>query len=106
VDQFKKIIKLVSLFLLLLSIPTTTYGQDERETKARKDLDNKKTTDQDGLRKELIKKHRAGQTKETRKRIKRSKREAKRRKQGKNPVPWWDRMFRSKKRKTKRKKRS
>jgi hypothetical protein len=105
-NQLKKIIKLVCLFLLLLSVPISTYAQDERETKARADLDNKKTTDQDQLRKELIKKHRAGQTKETRKRIKRSKREAKRRKQGRNPVPWWDRIFRSKKRKTKRKKRS
>mgnify|MGYP003688938243 CR=1 FL=1 len=105
-NQFKKIIKLVSLFLLLLSVPTNSLAQDERETEARKDLDNKKTTDQGELRKELIKKHRAGQTKETRKRIKRSKREAKRRKQGKNPVPWWNRMFRSKKRKKKRKKRS
>ena len=105
-NQFKRIIKYVSLFLLLLSIPVNTYGQDEREVKARKDLDDKKSSDQEGLRKELIKKHRAGQTKETRRRIKRSKREAKRRKQGKNPIPWWDRIFRSKKRKKKRRKRS
>ena len=104
--QVKKIIKLISLFLLLISIPVTSHAQDERETKARNNLDEKKSSDQDGLRKELIKKHRAGQTKETIRRIKRSKREAKRRKQGRNPIPWWDRMFRVKKRKKKRRKRS
>lgn len=104
--QVKKIIKLISLFLLLLSIPATSYAQDEREKKARNDLDEKKSSDQGGLRKELIKKHRAGQTKETIRRIKRSKREAKRRKQGRNPIPWWDRVFRFKKRKKKRRKRS
>ena len=104
--QVKKIIKLISLFLLLLSIPATSYAQDEREKKARNNLDEKKSSDQDGLRKELIKKHRAGQTKETIRRIKRSKREAKRRKQGRNPIPWWDRVFRFKKRKKKRRKRS
>jgi len=106
VNQFTKYFKILSLFVLLLSIPTTSVAQDEREKKVRKDLDNKKTTDQDALRKELIKRHRSGQSKETRKRIKRSRREAKRRKQGKNPVPWWERMFRSNKRKKKRKKRS
>ena len=104
--QVKKIIKLISLFLLLLSIPATSYAQDEREKKARNNLDEKKSSDQDGLRKELVKKHRAGQTKETIRRIKRSKREAKRRKQGRNPIPWWDRVFRLKKRKKKRRKRS
>ena len=104
--QVKKIIQLISLFILLLSIPVNSYAQDERETKARSDLDQKKSSDQDGLRKELIKKHRAGQTKETIRRIKRSKREAKRRKQGRNPIPWWDRMFRFQKRKKKRRKRS
>ena len=104
--QVKKLIKFISIFLLLLSIPASSYAQDERETKARNDLDEKKSSDQDGLRKELIKKHRAGQTKETIRRIKRSKREAKRRKQGRNPIPWWDRVFRFKKRKKKRRKRS
>lgn len=104
--QFKKYFKILSLFALLLSVPTDSFGQDEREKKVRKELDDKKTTNQDELRAELIKRHRAGQSKETRKRIKRSKREAKRRKKGKNPVPWWERMFRSNKRKKKRKKRS
>jgi hypothetical protein len=106
VNQFTKYLKILSLFVLLLSIPITSPAQDEREKKVRQDLDNKKITNQDQLRSELIKRHRAGQTKETRKRIKRSKREAKRRKQGKSPVPWWERIFRSNKRKKKRKKRT
>lgn len=71
----------------------------------RKELDKDKNKSQDEIRKELKKRHLAGQSKETRKRIKRSRREAERRKKGKNPHPWWERMFR-KKRKKKRKKKS
>ena len=43
------------------------------------------------------------QQKETRKRIKRSLREAERRKKGKHPEPWWDRWFSGKQQKKRRK---
>lgn len=104
--NFSKYLKLFTFAVFFFAAAQPSIAQDERERKVKREMDNKKNTSQEELREELIKRHRAGQTKETRKRIKRSKREAKRRKQGKNPVPWWERMFRRKKHRKKRKKRS
>lgn len=88
-----------------MAIPENSFAQDEREKKAVEEKDKKKEKSQDEIRKELMKRHLAGQSKDTRKRMKRAKREAERRMKGKHPQPWWDRWF-SRKQQTKRRKRT
>ena len=92
--MIRKIIALLSLFIFFLAVPQVLFAQDERETEARAELDNKKQKSEEEIRKLMTKRHLAGQSKETRKRIKRSLREAERRKKGKNPQPWYDGVFR------------
>ncbi len=92
--MMRKIIALLSLFIFFLAVPQVLFAQDERETEARAELDNKKQKSEEEIRRLMTKRHLAGQSKETRKRIKRSLREAERRKKGKNPQPWYDGVFR------------
>lgn len=99
----RKIIGLLGLFIFLLAVPQASFAQDERETEARAELDNKKQKSEEEIRKLMTKRHLAGQSKETRKRIKRSLREAERRKKGKSPQPWYDGIFRRKQGKKRKK---
>ena len=110
-NRFSFFLKVASVMFFLMFVSTPSSAQDEKEKKALEKAEDRKTEmnggkTQDEIREELIKRHRSGQSKETLKRMKRSKREAERRKKGKNPKPWWERMFRKKRRKKKRKKRS
>jgi hypothetical protein len=101
--MMRKIIALLGLFTFLLAVPQASIAQDERETEARAELDNKKQKSEEEIRKLMTKRHLAGQSKETRKRIKRSLREAERRKKGRSPQPWYDGMFRRKQGKKRKK---
>ena len=89
-------------FFVMSVTPNVTYGQ-KSEKKVEKNKEKQKKS-QEQLQKEGIKRHLKIQDKETRKRIKRSRREAERRKKGKPPVPWYRRMFQHKHNKRRSKK--
>lgn len=89
-------------FFLMSITPQVSFGQKAVE-KAEKNKEKHKKS-QEEIQKELIKRHLKIQDKETRKRIKRSKREAERRKKGKPPVPWYRRIFQHKQSKKRSKK--
>ena len=94
--------KLYFFLLILFSLSITQVGNaqtKEQEKQEKRQEKNKKS--QEELEKEARKRHLEIQSKETRKRMKRSLREAERRKKGKNPIPWYRRIF-QKKRRTKR----
>lgn len=78
-------------FFLMSITPNISFGQKAVEKAEKNKKKNQKS--QEELQKKLIKRHLKIQDKETRKRIKRSKREAERRKKGKAPVPWYRRIF-------------
>lgn len=77
-----------------------TYAQTKEIEKQEKRQEKQKKS-QEEAEKEAKERHLAIQDKATRKRMKRSLREAERRKKGKNPIPWYRRIFKKKK-KTKR----
>ena len=94
--------KLVYFLLLLFILGTGSTGYSQtKEIEKQEKRQEKKKKSQDEIEKEGKKRHLEIQDKETRKRMKRSLREAERRKKGKNPVPWYRRIFK-KKTKTKR----
>ena len=90
--KLKKITLLIS-FLFLSIIVSPVYSQTKEIDKQEKRQEKKKGNQADA-EKELSKRHLSIQQKETRKRIKRSLKEAERRKKGKNPNPWYERIFR------------
>ncbi len=99
----KKRILIFGLLALLLNLPQISFSQDAKERKAVSELNKQKEKSQEEVEKELVNRHLKIQQKATRKRIKRSLREAERRKKGKHPQPWWDRWFNSKQQKKRRK---
>lgn len=88
------------LFFFIVGFVNTGYSQTKEIEKQEKRQEKQKKS-QEEIEKEGKKRHLAIQDKETRKRMKRSLREAERRKKGKNPIPWYRRVF-QKKTKTKR----
>lgn len=89
----------ILLFVLFLSgAPSAVYGQtkaiEEQEKRQKK---QKKSSEK--AEEEARERHLKIQDKETRKRMKRSLKEAERRKKGKNPVPWYRRIFNKKRKK-------
>ena len=101
----KKRILIFGLLALLLNLPQISFSQDAKERKAVSDLNKQKEKSQEEVEKELVNRHLKIQQKATRKRIKRSLREAERRKKGKPPRPWWERRFKRKQQKKRRKRR-
>ena len=99
----KKRILIFGLLALLLNLPQISFSQDAKERKAVSELNKQKEKSQEEVEKELVNRHLKIQQKATRKRIKRSLREAERRKKGKHPQPWWDRWLNSKQQKKRRK---
>ena len=98
-----KQILIFGLLSLLLNLPHISFSQDVKERKALSELKKQEEKSQEEVEKELINRHLKIQQKTTRKRIKRSLREAERRKRGKHPQPWWDRWLNSKQQKKRRK---
>ena len=99
----KRRIVIFGLLSLFLNFPQTSFSQDSKERQAVDELNKQKEKSQEEVEKELVNRHLKIQKKATRKRIKRSLREAERRKKGKHPQPWWDRWFNSKQQKKRRK---
>lgn len=95
---------LFKLFLLVtfLVLPKISLCQDSKERKAVKEINKKKEKSQEEVERELIQRHLKLQQKKTRKTIKKSLREAERRKKGKPPRPWWNRRFNRKQHKKRR----
>ncbi len=93
----------IHLMCIFIVFPEIAFSQDVKERKAVDEINKKKQQSQEEVEKELIKGHLKIQQKATRKRIKRSLREAERRKKGKSPYPWWDRWFNRKQQKKRRK---
>jgi len=80
--------------LLAVNIPQTSAQTKQIKKQEKRQEKQKKSQEQS--EEEGKKRHLAIQDKATRKRIKRSLKEAERRKEGKTPVPWYKRMFRKK----------
>ena len=92
--------KILYFFILFLGlgISSPSLAQTKQvEKQEKKQKKHKKT--QEELEKEAIKRHKKIQTKAVQKRMKRSLREAERRKKGKNPIPWYSRIFPKKRKK-------
>ncbi|MFT6716851.1 MAG: nicotinamide riboside kinase [Saprospiraceae bacterium] len=88
----------ISYFLLFmfLFVNVPQISAQTKEIKKQEKRQEKHKKSQEQLEKEGKKRHLEIQDKETRKRMKRSLKEAERRKKGKNPVPWYRRVFRKK----------
>ncbi len=84
------------MFFILLVAATPQAFSQTKEIEKQEKRQKKHKKSQEQLEKEGAKRHLEIQDKATRKRIKRSLKEAERRKKGKNPVPWYRRMFRQK----------
>jgi hypothetical protein len=83
------------MLMMLLSIQfLNPIMAQTKEIEKQEKRQKKKKGGQEQAEKELYERHLSIQKKETRKRIKRSLKEAERRKKGKNPNPWYERMFR------------
>lgn len=85
--------------VLFFNMPTAMSQTKEIRKQEKRQEKQHKSAEQ--AEKEGKKRHLEIQSKETRKRMKRSLREAERRKKGKNPVPWYRRMFQRKPKKKK-----
>ena len=80
----KKRILIFGLLALLFHLPQTSFSQDSKERQAVDELNKQKAKSQEEVEKELVNRHLKIQKRATRKRIKRSLREAERRKKGKH----------------------
>jgi len=92
--NFRRIVSLLSLMIIAVVInPTVSYAQEpknEHYEKAKK----KRKADAEEAEKEIMDRHEKIQSKNTRKMMRRTKRKSKRIKAGKQPEPWFRRMFR------------
>jgi hypothetical protein len=79
---------------LMVNIPQVSAQTKQIKKQEKRQEKQKKSQEQ--LEEEGKEHHFSIQDKETRKRMKRSLKEAERRKKGKSPVPWYKRIFRKK----------